>query len=130
METFNDNWEKEFDVFWGLAPQGTPKYEAGEKAKVFIRSLLSSHTRKIREEVEKARENNQRWTVYQQKIRNSMLDDILKVLSSYKCGSGMEKEVCQEMLLLGVGQERMCAKLQSECPGHNSKSEVASPREE
>jgi hypothetical protein len=32
--------EKEFDLYWGVAPDGTPKHAAGEKAKSFLRAKL------------------------------------------------------------------------------------------
>ena len=30
------DWEKEFWLFWGLSPEGTPKHKAGMKALEFI----------------------------------------------------------------------------------------------
>lgn len=59
-----EGWKKEFDLFWGIAPEGSLKWHKGEDVKDFIRSLFTNETvlkgerrriiHQIREEATKA----------------------------------------------------------------------------
>jgi hypothetical protein len=41
--------DKRFDLAWGFAPQGTPKYQAGEKAKRILNSEIKRAKREVAE---------------------------------------------------------------------------------
>ena len=48
-----NNIIEEFDLYWGLAPKGTPKYKAGEKAKQFLLKALAEQERSFATTLEK-----------------------------------------------------------------------------
>ena len=49
--TFIKQKLKEFDNYWGEAPLGTPKFEAGKKAKAFLEIALNEQKIKFRAEL-------------------------------------------------------------------------------
>jgi hypothetical protein len=51
VESKQKPWEIEFDLFLGIAPKGTLKYEKSQFIKCFIQSLLDSQRKQVKEEV-------------------------------------------------------------------------------
>jgi len=51
-------WEKDFDLMWGIAPPGTPKYDKGEHIKKFIRSTTVQLLQECKERIENEKTNN------------------------------------------------------------------------
>ena len=45
------DWEKRFDLLWGIAPEGSLKFERGEEIKRFIEAEIKSSYQAGREEV-------------------------------------------------------------------------------
>jgi len=47
------NWEKEFDLLWGIAPEGSLKHQKAQYLKQFIRKAIAAREEEILEGLER-----------------------------------------------------------------------------
>lgn len=52
------NQNKRFDLVWGIAPKGTPKHKAGEKAKTILAQELALQRKEWEKEIKNVAEES------------------------------------------------------------------------